>query len=74
MVSSSGGPGSTKGEAMGKTSAVTIRAPLCSNPSNGSPVSTFTPAITSEFPNLTRADPFAFLITSRIYFKCSEII
>src|SRR4026209_1016613 len=64
MVSSSGGPGSTCGDAMGSTSAVIIIAPLFSNPSKGSPVSTFTPATTSVLPNLTQADPLAFLMTS----------
>src|SRR5207302_8277533 len=39
-----------------------ISAPLFSSPSNGSPVSTFTPATTSELPILTLADPFAFFI------------
>ena len=52
-VSSSGGPGSLYGDAVGSTSADKINAPLFSSPSNGSPVSTFTPATTSEFPNFT---------------------
>ena len=61
---SSGGPGSACGDAVGSTSAVTIRAPLSSSPSNGSPVSTLMPAITSESPSFTRADPLAFFMTS----------
>jgi hypothetical protein len=39
-----------------------INAPLFSNPSNGSPVSTLTPAITSVFPSFTFAEPEALSI------------
>src|SRR5215510_11147590 len=64
IVSSSGGPGSINGDAVGRTSAETINAPLFSKPSNGSPVSTFTPATTSVLPSFTQAEPLAFFITS----------
>jgi hypothetical protein len=64
IVSSSGGPGSTYGEAVGSTSADIINAPLFSSPSKGSPVSAFIPATTSESPSFTLAEPFAFFIMS----------
>ncbi len=63
-TSSSGGPGSTYGDAVGSTSADTMSAPLFSRPSKGSPVSTLIPAITSVSPNFTLAEPLAFFITS----------
>ena len=47
---------------MGNTSADIISAPLFSNPSNGSPVSTLTPAKTSVLPNFTFAEPLALSI------------
>src|SRR6266702_2070023 len=60
IAASLGGPISKDGDASGTSSAFTVKTPSSGVSGKGSPVSTFIPARTFDFPRETWANPFAF--------------